>query len=292
MTGYENDDNKMEEVDHVLLPKEFSYKNIKLNQIKIQQTEQDIETELLLCAMDKSNQHTHNLIYHLLHVQTPQSKLHQTKQQQTGRQRYITKIDYLEYMMQKFGSRAAMLVPTDSKLVLHTTYILMDECKNAANLCNSIVKKIIDSLYKSEKKDFQHLKWNCNVMKKENITTAKLMKSIKNAAVCGDEFIKTLIMQIPIQIARGVEGKFRVMYNGEDNQSEYRKKSKMNKIDLCRTIRFGAYDGFIHDWCGKIKVVTSMGKQSTGKSYKLNHLFGTKFDISGARCTDGIWMTA
>ncbi|ETO15116.1 hypothetical protein RFI_22247 [Reticulomyxa filosa] len=35
-----------------------------------------------------------------------------------------------------------------------------------------------------------------------------------------------------------------------------------------------------------------MGKQSTGKSYMLNHFLGCKFDISGARCTDGVWLTA
>eukprot|EP01084_Bolivina_argentea_P155547 271073_1 len=35
-----------------------------------------------------------------------------------------------------------------------------------------------------------------------------------------------------------------------------------------------------------------MGKQSTGKSYMLNHLFGTKFDISGDVCADdGGWMS-
>ncbi|DAZ99732.1 TPA: hypothetical protein N0F65_003519 [Lagenidium giganteum] len=33
-----------------------------------------------------------------------------------------------------------------------------------------------------------------------------------------------------------------------------------------------------------------MGKQSTGKSYFLNHLTGTSFDIAGARCTDGVWI--
>eukprot|EP00245_Coleochaete_scutata_P003079 TRINITY_DN14392_c0_g2_i1.p1 TRINITY_DN14392_c0_g2~~TRINITY_DN14392_c0_g2_i1.p1 ORF type:complete len:1182 (-),score=229.20 TRINITY_DN14392_c0_g2_i1:1048-4593(-) len=33
-----------------------------------------------------------------------------------------------------------------------------------------------------------------------------------------------------------------------------------------------------------------MGRQSTGKSYMLNHLFGTSFEVSGGRCTDGCWM--
>jgi uncharacterized protein YegL len=34
-----------------------------------------------------------------------------------------------------------------------------------------------------------------------------------------------------------------------------------------------------------------MGKQSTGKSYMLNHLTGSSFAIAGARCTDGAWMS-
>ncbi|KAF1782252.1 P-loop containing nucleoside triphosphate hydrolase [Phytophthora cactorum] len=38
-------------------------------------------------------------------------------------------------------------------------------------------------------------------------------------------------------------------------------------------------------------VITSMGKQSTGKSYLLNHLTGSSFAIAGARCTDGAWMS-
>jgi hypothetical protein len=28
-----------------------------------------------------------------------------------------------------------------------------------------------------------------------------------------------------------------------------------------------------------------------GKSTMMNQLFGTFFDVSGARCTDGVWMT-
>jgi ABC-type uncharacterized transport system ATPase component len=45
-------------------------------------------------------------------------------------------------------------------------------------------------------------------------------------------------------------------------------------------------------WEGDIIVVSSMGKQSSGKSYLLNHLSGSLLDVSGGRCTDGVWMTA
>ena len=34
-----------------------------------------------------------------------------------------------------------------------------------------------------------------------------------------------------------------------------------------------------------------MGKQSSGKSYLLNHLSGSHLDVAGGRCIDGVWMT-
>ena len=40
-----------------------------------------------------------------------------------------------------------------------------------------------------------------------------------------------------------------------------------------------------------IKVVSIVGRQSSGKSYVMNRLFGTRFNVSATRCTDGIWMS-
>jgi hypothetical protein len=108
----------------------------------------------------------------------------------------------------------------------------------------------------------------------------------KNSYLYGDEFITKLIIQTPMQIARTAGNQYVIMYNGEDNQKQY--MDCENVFKLHKEIRLGAYDALINNWNGPIKVVTSMGKQSTGKSYKLNHLFGSKFDISGA---DGVWMT-
>jgi hypothetical protein len=36
-----------------------------------------------------------------------------------------------------------------------------------------------------------------------------------------------------------------------------------------------------------VLVLSAMGAQSTGKSYLLNHLANTFFDVAGGRCTDG-----
>jgi len=61
--------------------------------------------------------------------------------------------------------------------------------------------------------------------------------------------------------------------------------------DIAQTIRFGLYDSLLNAVNWPVLVVSSMGAQSTGKSYQLNHLGGTLFDVSGGRCTDGIWMS-
>ena len=40
-----------------------------------------------------------------------------------------------------------------------------------------------------------------------------------------------------------------------------------------------------------LKVISIVGKQSSGKSYLLNRVFGTRFSVAATRCTDGIWVS-
>ena len=61
--------------------------------------------------------------------------------------------------------------------------------------------------------------------------------------------------------------------------------------DIASQIKFGLYDSLLEAAKLPVLVISSMGAQSTGKSYQLNHLGGTLFDVSGQRCTDGIWMS-
>ncbi|CAB4409762.1 unnamed protein product [Rhizophagus irregularis] len=61
---------------------------------------------------------------------------------------------------------------------------------------------------------------------------------------------------------------------------------------IARNISFGWYEGiFKHFGDRQVKVVSSMGEQSCGKSYLLNHLIGSTFDGSAMRCTEGVWMS-
>ncbi|KAJ7289087.1 hypothetical protein C8J57DRAFT_1459186 [Mycena rebaudengoi] len=63
-----------------------------------------------------------------------------------------------------------------------------------------------------------------------------------------------------------------------------------------RTVSSGG--GVLYDFEGKqrsdygpVKVVSSMGEQSVGKSFALNHLVDTSFAGSAMRTTEGVWMS-
>jgi len=108
---------------------------------------------------------------------------------------------------------------------LHTTYLVDDDDnKDSDDLCAQIATKICASLYDKEKKDFKHLLWQHNVLRLAQWkSVAAILAGIGSAKMSGDAFIKNLIVQIPIQIARGVHNTFQLMYNGEDDQTEYMK---------------------------------------------------------------------
>uniref|UniRef100_H3HDL8 VWFA domain-containing protein n=1 Tax=Phytophthora ramorum TaxID=164328 RepID=H3HDL8_PHYRM len=103
-------------------------------------------------------------------------------------------------------------------------------------------------------------------------------------------FLQELITFVPIQICRAEGNALTVMTNGKTapigNQAQ-----DVQAVDIARSIRFGLLSPLLESWQGRCVVITSMGKQSTGKSYLLNHLTGSSFAIAGARCTDGAWMS-
>ena len=100
-------------------------------------------------------------------------------------------------------------------------------------------------------------------------------------------FLIKLITFIPVQIARTQANQL-VLMNGMEPMNL---ESVKSTIELAASISFELYNAVFRMWTGNVKVISSMGKQSTGKSFTLNHLTGSSFNISGARCTDGCWMS-
>ena len=188
---------------------------------------------------------------------------------------------------------------TNKRLTLNTTFVVIDTTNiqinsNTEEMIYQIPKQVellIDTLFK---KKFNFVNWKCCCVNRKNMDFNGIFNksninsnNAKNNSA--SKLIFSLIIQFPIQIARGEKQSLQVMYNGENDQSMYKECNTATK--LCNKISFGCYDAVINEWKGAIRVVSSMGKQSTGKSYLLNHLFGTKFDISGMRCTDGSWLS-
>lgn len=115
--------------------------------------------------------------------------------------------------------------------------------------------------------------------------------------------IRTVVMAIvsflPIQICRAEDNMLKLLQDGEgiastqteDAMSDTSDAAGTDAAGIAQSIRFGLLSPILESWSGRCAVATSMGKQSTGKSYFLNHLTGTSFAISGSRCTDGAWMS-
>eukprot|EP00899_Mesostigma_viride_P022516 jgi/Mesvir1/3449/Mv11943-RA.1 len=95
-------------------------------------------------------------------------------------------------------------------------------------------------------------------------------------------WVRDLICLLPLQIARAEDNAFVLMADGMPLKAHPRSTE-----EAVGTVRFGLLDAVLESWHGDVVVVSSMGQQGTGKSYTLNHLFGTSFQVSG---TDGCWM--
>ncbi|KAI9453843.1 hypothetical protein BJY52DRAFT_1418099 [Lactarius psammicola] len=107
------------------------------------------------------------------------------------------------------------------------------------------------------------------------------------------EWLVDLLCLIPIHIAVCRENRFIPLADGvlsaESEQSLL--GAEVNKI--VDKLSFGWYESIFKSYMAlkPVKVVSSMGQQSVGKSFSLNHLADTSFAGSAMRTTEGVWMS-
>jgi len=82
------------------------------------------------------------------------------------------------------------------------------------------------------------------------------------------------------------------MHDGEPRRGVDSAATDGDIDGMARALRLGLYESVLASHTGPVKFVCALGQQSMGKSYQLNHLGGTLFDVAGGRCTDGVWMSA
>ena len=188
-------------------------------------------------------------------------------------------INYIYWMYTKFPCKD--LLELDQKK-LHF-WIL---CRNNANALRQKVQIEVNSLLNKlnlTKKPIDKMEINFGKMGFQFSEIPEL----ETEYVPLGQFLKKLITFIPVQIARCQSNEFFILDNGQTVSLA----SVNVAFDLIEKINLGYYESIFNSWNGNIKVISSMGKQTTGKSYTLNHLTGSSFNIAGTRCTDGCWMT-
>ncbi|ETO01061.1 hypothetical protein RFI_36379, partial [Reticulomyxa filosa] len=251
---YVLDDSK-ELVRSLVLPKEFMSDGIS-----------DIQFKLILQKLIYIVSLDNQFILHCLPLQVSlkKSQLHVeltsmygdlTTNSEEATQIKPSKLDYIEY---KFYLQ--------SKLTLHLSVLLNANESNSLSWvskerlaqASELVLHAFNKVNRDTKKIFTHLDWQCVPIAidstKKQIYLKDVSKLVKNhsSSRSGDDFIRQVIVQFPMQIARASGGDFVLLHNGENDQARYARCTTNSSFVEC--IRFGGYDALINSWQGKIRV--------------------------------------
>ncbi|KAI6143614.1 hypothetical protein BKA82DRAFT_127237 [Pisolithus tinctorius] len=107
------------------------------------------------------------------------------------------------------------------------------------------------------------------------------------------EWIVDFLCLIPIHIALTKENRFIPLKDGVYSPELERSLLGAEVNRIVDSISFGWYESLFQSYMATkpVRVVSSMGEQSVGKSYALNHLVDTSFAGSAMRTTEGVWMS-
>ena len=97
----------------------------------------------------------------------------------------------------------------------------------------------------------------------------------------------------PIHIAKFYENQFKIMSDYDYIEAKFNKGDKniFNVDEYSKMIKFCIKDSIFNFYNFPIIAICCFGNQSIGKSTFLNEITGSLFNVSGMRCTEGIWMS-
>ncbi|PKC68809.1 hypothetical protein RhiirA1_440393 [Rhizophagus irregularis] len=182
--------------------------------------------------------------------------------------------------------------PLSLKIVLD----IDDDVEDYDEKFEEYITKMFENLKDSTKKPASILKkFSTSVItfQELDVEDANFQKKFSSEYQLG-EWIIQLCCLIPIQIAVTRNNLFQPLKDGLSSNENYliELEDGRHVNIISKNISFGWYEGiFKHFGNKKVKVISSMGEQSCGKSFMLNHIVGTTFDGSAMRCTEGVWMS-
>ncbi|KAG8903434.1 hypothetical protein FRB99_003283 [Tulasnella sp. 403] len=107
------------------------------------------------------------------------------------------------------------------------------------------------------------------------------------------EWLAELLCLIPIHIALARDNHFVPLKDGILDPVLERQLLGAEVATIIDAITIGWYESIFSSYMATkpVKVVSSMGEQSVGKSYSLNHLVDSSFAGSAVRTTEGVWLS-
>ncbi|TCD67573.1 hypothetical protein EIP91_012270 [Steccherinum ochraceum] len=107
------------------------------------------------------------------------------------------------------------------------------------------------------------------------------------------EWLVDLLCLIPIHVAVTRDNRFIPLKDGIWSPDLERALLGATVSQIVDNLTFGWYESIFESYMASkpVRVVSSMGEQSVGKSFALNHLVDTSFAGSAMRTTEGVWMS-
>ncbi|KAB5588316.1 hypothetical protein CTheo_8242 [Ceratobasidium theobromae] len=106
-------------------------------------------------------------------------------------------------------------------------------------------------------------------------------------------FIVEFMCLIPIHLAITRNNRFIPLKDGVWNSDHERSLLGAGVTAIIDALSIGWYESLFQSYMSNkpVRVVSSMGEQSVGKSYCLNHFADTSFAGSAMRTTEGVWLS-
>ncbi|KAF8549818.1 hypothetical protein OG21DRAFT_542691 [Imleria badia] len=107
------------------------------------------------------------------------------------------------------------------------------------------------------------------------------------------EWVVDILCLIPIHLALARDNRFVPLKDGVYSADVEKSLLGAEINRIVDSISFGWYESIFQSYMADkpVRVVSSMGEQSVGKSFTLNHLVDTSFAGSAMRTTEGVWMS-
>ena len=158
--------------------------------------------------------------------------------------------------------------------------------KKKSEFYMDLIKEIINAVIAILFKPMQNIK--IDVCETTWVESRNLINSMEKSYLSeAGKWLLKIISTVPIQIARIENGKLNPLLDGVSPKI----KKDVDEISNLKNIGFGIYEYIFKYVKYPIFVISVMGLQKMGKSYLMNHMGGTSFDVASSRTTDGIWMS-